>query len=330
MGTTSGDKTQTVPKNIDWTKYGRSGTDSSGNPNYTNEYQFFSPNQIGGQTQVVKDPQTYTPTGDPKPNGDTTSYDGQTALPTSSLYDVNAIMKARPDLIKNWDYIHDPKANGNEGTGHSFAEDQNYWSGDKTFYDFIGDWGNKFGKDSGVNTTDWYLPQSTQPQAGSQGGLSGFAAGGMPLVNSVESPGSHVGARGFLGSPSPGRADTITTRVRRGSYIMPADAVSGLGQGNSLHGAHMLDSMVNHYKAPHIPGAKYVPGMPGSHYEDGGLAGHHMMDVHLSGGEYSIEPEVVRAIGDGDPDRGAEMLDHLVHTIRDRVKHHIDTTPPPK
>ena len=45
---------------------------------------------------------------------------------------------------------------------------------------------------------------------------------------------------GFIKSTVPGRTDKHNIRVYAGSYVIPADIVAGLGQGNSLAGSHAI------------------------------------------------------------------------------------------
>lgn len=49
--------------------------------------------------------------------------------------------------------------------------------------------------------------------------------------------------RGALLTGTPGRADAHRTFVPSGSYVIPADVVSGRGQGNTLNGANVLQHM---------------------------------------------------------------------------------------
>ncbi len=48
---------------------------------------------------------------------------------------------------------------------------------------------------------------------------------------------------GLLNSAGPGRTDTINTNVPAGAYVVPADVVSGLGEGNTLAGSAVIDRM---------------------------------------------------------------------------------------
>jgi hypothetical protein len=61
-------------------------------------------------------------------------------------------------------------------------------------------------------------------------------SGSEPGVRRFTTP--HVG---MIHSPIPGRTDKISMNVKGGSYILPADIVSGIGQGNSMAGASILN-----------------------------------------------------------------------------------------
>lgn len=65
------------------------------------------------------------------------------------------------------------------------------------------------------------------PCAMCRGGALGMAAGGSPLV---------YGAEG-------GQSDKISARLSPGEYVMDADVVSALGDGNNAAGARQLDQM---------------------------------------------------------------------------------------
>lgn len=124
----------------------------------------------------------------------------------------------------------------------------------------------------------------------------------------------HRGARigGLVDDPSPGRADLVKTSVPANSYIIPADIVSGLGEGNTDAGAKRLKAML-----AKVPSAR--PQVPTK-----------MVPVRLSGGEYHVPPEMVAGIGGGSTERGARELELLVHVVRDHVARHARMTPPPK
>lgn len=65
-------------------------------------------------------------------------------------------------------------------------------------------------------------------------------------------------AGGIITSEVPGRTDHIPTSVASDSYVMPADVVSGLGEGNTLAGARLMQDFLS--TGPHG-----VPLQHGSH-----------------------------------------------------------------
>ena len=151
---------------------------------------------------------------------------------------------------------------------------------------------------------------------------------------------------GFLGGSSLGRADSIKTRAPAGSYILPADVVSGLGEGNSLAGSRVFDeilrSMPYGTQGSQQKGGRGAPRAPslslsvskGGEVKDGPDA--EPVDVLLSDGERVVLPHHVRMWGDiaaqhiakkrgGSPDRwdklklGHRALDAFV--LNERAKH---------
>lgn len=71
-----------------------------------------------------------------------------------------------------------------------------------------------------------------------------FAAGGTPSLSAPWFERSEAHAMdhpaGLVHTAGPGRTDTVPLSVAAGSHVIPADVVAGLGQGNTLAGAHSL------------------------------------------------------------------------------------------
>ena len=115
-------------------------------------------------------------------------------------------------------------------------------------------------------------------------------------------------------------------RVPAGSYILPADIPSALGQGNSQAGGEILSRMFG--LGPYGSGGNTPQIRSGQGYEAGGAVDH--VPIIAAGGEMVIPPEAVREVGHGNLDAGHRVLDALVKRVR---KEHIDTLkklPPPK
>lgn len=168
-------------------------------------------------------------------------------------------------------------------------------------------------------------------------------AGGGPLgvSPSMASPwwerSEASGARGFLSGSTSGRADTIKTTAPGGAYVLPADVISGLGDGNSLAGARIMDSVIKsgpwgtplprgsrgsgppHVRAP----APYVE----PRAKGGGV--HEAIPVMLSHGEMVVKPEDVVRIGGGNLKHGHEVLDAFVLEARRRNIEKLKKLPKP-
>ena len=77
-----------------------------------------------------------------------------------------------------------------------------------------------------------------------------FALGGSPDYFAHRAFSQELHPPGLVKSAIPGRTDKINTSVPSGSYILPADFVSHLGQGNTMAGGRHLDKMF-HSTIPH-------------------------------------------------------------------------------
>lgn len=146
------------------------------------------------------------------------------------------------------------------------------------------------------------------------------------------SPGS-----GFLSGNTPGRADALHTQAPAGSYILPADVVAGLGEGNSLAGARVVDEMLRTGpggipQAPAVRG-RTMPQPPRAQAKGGGVQGKgatgKLTPVALSHGEYFVAPEHVMRIGGGNLKSGHRILDHWVQLERERQIKKLKALPPP-
>lgn len=192
----------------------------------------------------------------------------------------------------------------------------------------------------GPATTSYAQGGATDPAAGPP---RDYALGGsLEQKGGVHMVERGIPTGGFLNTAGPGRTDNLNIRPHADSYVLPADVVSGLGEGNSLAGAKALDlalhtgphgipmptaSHVGHRMGPPRPPAVGGGGGGGGFSGFGGFGGlGHAGGGHVdrvpivaAGGEYIISPEQCRAIGHGDISRGHNVLDKFVLHIRSRT-----------
>lgn len=109
-----------------------------------------------------------------------------------------------------------------------------------------------------------------------------------------------------------GRTDNLPLDVTPGTYIVPADIVSALGQGNTMAGIKVLDNMF----PPEAEGPSPKKAAGGRTGNDG------TVPIIVAGGEFRISPYHVAALGSGDVRQGADALDAWVNQVR---QDHIDT-----
>lgn len=156
---------------------------------------------------------------------------------------------------------------------------------------------------------------------------------------------------GMIHSPVGGRTDALPANVKANSFIIPADVVSGVGQGNSLAGANAFNKMFKSAPfgaaMPHpagggmksptmkMPTAGMMKGRKG--FADGGMPMADMgpdqnpeVSVALAGGEYHVGPEVVAQIGGGSVEKGHQILDSMVQHIRKQTIKTLKRLPKPK
>ena len=192
---------------------------------------------------------------------------------------------------------------------------------------------------------------------------AGFAFGGMGMSPSEAEPWwtrseargeESVHPGGLVASPTGGRADHVPVSVASSAYVLPADVISGLGEGSTLAGAQVVDRMLSTLPfgiqptrlrgrgepMPHPSGAVRLPPPPSGQYAAGGLAGFaagrvphgagEVVPCRLSGGEYVVNPDKVLAIGRGDMDLGHDILDAFIKKVRERTIKEMKALPGPK
>ena len=140
--------------------------------------------------------------------------------------------------------------------------------------------------------------------------LNKFADGG-----SSDSHGARAGELVHIGpikSHVKGRTDHIEMSVPHGSFVIPADVVSGLGQGNSDAGHLELQ------KRLHL--TQFSP-----EYAKGGA-----VPIMAAGGEHVIGPRDVTRLGNGNLEAGHKRLDAFVVRERKKIVKTMRKLPGPK
>lgn len=175
-------------------------------------------------------------------------------------------------------------------------------------------------------------------------GLSnGVAPGRAPGGGIAGVPDTQDMTLGAILSAVPGRTDAHATQVPSGSYVIPADIVSGRGQGNTIAGAEALKrlfklgmpqhhrkrsplSMINAMKRP-------------SFRQEGGLVEDPAaptpapdavpVRVNLAGGEIVVPPENLQAVVHPDLKTAHEIMDAWVLQERKNLRKELGKLPGP-
>lgn len=97
-----------------------------------------------------------------------------------------------------------------------------------------------------------------------------------------------------------GRADKVDTSVPDGTYVIPAQAVSHLGENNTMAGLKVLQHMFPNSSPKHASKAK------------GGA-----VPVAIADGEFCVSPQDVKRVGGGDIEHGHRVLDNWVMQLKE-------------
>ena len=148
------------------------------------------------------------------------------------------------------------------------------------------------------------------------------AAGGtlVPKVPKVAAAPVGAGIKPHVGpihSSVAGRTDHLPMHVPSGSYVIPADIISAMGEGNTMAGFKIMNDITKMYG-----------GLPKA-FAGGGMAGE-KVPIVAAGGEYVIPPEVVINVGNGDMNAGHTELDDFVLKMRAKTVKTLKGLAPPK
>lgn len=164
-----------------------------------------------------------------------------------------------------------------------------------------------------------------------QGGrINGYAAGGSPPFY-VRDQVRGLQRAGMINSATAGRMDKLPMGVKAGSYVIPAFAVSSIGQGNSMAGANGLNKLFR--MGPYSSGMPSMPSprRPGKFANGGAPDGQDgTVDIMASGGEFIVPSEKVQELGGGDLKRGHDVLDAFVAQLRKKTIKTLRKLPKPR
>lgn len=136
------------------------------------------------------------------------------------------------------------------------------------------------------------------------------AGGGEP-----QAPKNPKVFHGPLKAPIPGRTDRLPINVVSGSYVLPADCVSSLGENNTEAGFEVIKRMIEEARSKGgRVGMIQKYGLHGPYHDQKSL-----VPAIVAGGEYILTPEEVELLGDGDINKGHKVLDAFVKS--QRAKH---------
>lgn len=130
---------------------------------------------------------------------------------------------------------------------------------------------------------------------------------------------------GPLRAAIPGRTDRMPIHVTSGSYVIPADIVSGLAEGNTEAGYEIIKKMIEEAKSSGgRVGMTHKYGLNGHYHEP-----RSKVACLVAGGEYILSPEEVEAFGGGDINAGHKVLDQFVKSQRAKHIKTLKKLPPP-
>ena len=237
-----------------------------------------------------------------------------------------------------WDSNYATHHDAAKHLGINYDTDNRLWAGKDSYGDHTidghpqaikpyldnGDQGsnnNWLRRNSGGRAMQIALNISRQKRA--SGGASFFGNPTEVLMDKI-----HVGP---IRSPVAGRTDHLPMHVHSGSYVIPADIISAMGEGNTEAGFKVANTIFTT-----MPDMKGMPGMDAQLGLQQKASGGKIfpsappVPIVAAGGEYVIHPEDVTRIGGGNIDRGHRELDSFVKMMRAKTVQTLRKLPGPK
>lgn len=171
------------------------------------------------------------------------------------------------------------------------------------------------------------------------------AFGGEQVTTTTQGPPMKLFS-GPIHSAVAGRTDHLPMHVHSGSYVIPADIISAMGEGNTMAGFRAARRIFGgtpygQKKMPYGQGADpYGQGAVPYGQGEGPYASQPVkhaaggktdaVPVVVAGGEYVIHPADVTRLGHGDINAGHKILDAFVKKMRAKTIKTLQKLPGPK
>lgn len=202
---------------------------------------------------------------------------------------------------------------------------------------------------------DWGVSGGDASSRGDDGGSNMYrggsarkhrADGGYTKTTTVEgTPMPHAGP---IHSHVAGRTDHLPMHVKSGSYVIPADIISAMGEGNTMAG--FKNAKISFVGTPYEQSSPEPYGQGAAPYEQGSPEPYEqgpapygaelpkkaeggatsLVPIIAAGGEYVLTPDEVSSIGKGNLDDGHKILDHFVKEMRRDTIRTLQALPGPK
>ena len=201
---------------------------------------------------------------------------------------------------------------------------------------------------SSVQSASSGNPIFTMPSAPAAAPAAAPMASGGVTTTTVE--GAVMPHEGPIHSQVAGRTDHLPMHVKSGSYVIPADIISAMGEGNTMAGFRQAKRVFGgtpyeqSSPEPYGQGAAPYDQTSPEPYEqgpnpygaemptkaEGGGITDDLVPIVAAGGEYVITPQQVVSIGKGDLDHGHKILDAFVKKTRAKTIDTLQKLPGPK
>ena len=156
-------------------------------------------------------------------------------------------------------------------------------------------------------------------------------AEGGPIFNRAAVAAAVKPHTGPIHSAVAGRTDHLKIEVPSGAYVLPADIVSAMGEGNTAAGFRIATDMFGQPfrgdGAPYGVSPRRMPYGVTKPRATGGSTS--TVPIVAAGGEFVIHPDRVLQEGKGSLEDGHKILDAFVNHYRAKTIQTLKKLPPP-